>query len=90
MEPKIEITIDRNGDPIIKFRHNQLSDHVQQKLIDVFTARAKKEGLYLANPSGCAGSESNGTRIRHENYEIKLGPNPTEKKNSFRKLLSWK
>ena len=89
MEPKIEITIDNKGNPILKFTHDQTSKHVQQKLLDVFKKKKKKEGLRIVNPTGCAGSDKFGKQIRYECYEVILGKDNRGKKTWFQKLKFW-
>ena len=64
----IELTLNVQGTPIIKFRHQDKSNDLYEKVLGEFVRLAKKNGLKLVNPSGMVSTEGES----HENYEITI------------------
>lgn len=81
MKAEIELSVDEEGNPIIIFTHDEISKETEQKLIGVFTTRAKESGIKLINPRGTIGSDMNGKRFSSEYYEIVINDDvkPDEK-----------
>lgn len=70
MKAEFELDIDEiTGLPIIKFKHYDRSNTLQQNLLAMFVKHAQKRGLYITNPNGHLES---GTEKSWENYEIKI------------------
>ena len=70
MKAEFEFTIDKkSGEPIIKFRHHDKCDSLEQKLLGLFVSRIKERGVELVNPTGYC---EVGTNNSWENYEIKI------------------
>lgn len=67
MKAEFELTIDQDGEPIIKFKHHDKNNSLEQKLLGQFLTKCKKNGLKLVNPSGFLES---GTSNSWELYEI--------------------
>lgn len=68
MKVEFELNIDeKTGEPIIRFRHDERSDAMEQRLLKIFVEKAKKNGILLVNPNGQISSGS-----AWENYEIKI------------------
>ena len=67
---ELKLSIDKKtGLPIIKFRHHDKSENLQQLLLGVFTKGAKEKGLMITQPNGkLSDTES------YENYEIRIKP----------------
>lgn len=70
MKAEFELTIDEvTGEPKIIFRHYDKSGAIEQKLLKIFTTKAKEKGIEIVNPSGYL---EGGTSNSWENYEIKI------------------
>ena len=72
MNAELEIHVDSNGNPLIRFRHHDKDNSIQQKLLGNFINAVKERGCQLVNPKGHLDS-SNG--ISWEEYEIKPNTN---------------
>jgi hypothetical protein len=73
MKAEIELTINDSGEPIIKIRHHDKSNALEQKLLGVFLSRAsgKMEGIELVQTNGHLAVGSTPPES-WENYEIRL------------------
>jgi hypothetical protein len=67
MTSKFELTIDKEGKPIIKFSHQDKNDSIEQKLLKVFIDNAFKNGISLRKVSGYT---EIGGNVSFDNYEI--------------------
>lgn len=67
MKAELELTINANGEPVIKIRHHDRSSELEQKLLGVFCKNAIAHGLSIRNTAGFLEA---GTKNSHEDYEI--------------------
>jgi hypothetical protein len=68
---EIDLSVDqKTGEPIIKIRHHDKANDLEQLVLGIFVKGAKERGLKISNPSGL-GSTSGES---HENYVISLNP----------------
>lgn len=66
----LELAInEKTGDPIIKIRHHDKSNNLNQKVLKIFIDKAKCNGLEFRHTSGYIES---GTTNSWENYEIRI------------------
>ena len=65
---EFELNIDKDGRPMIKFRHHDKSNSLEQKILGIFIEAVKEKGMILINPSGSINTNGNS----HENYEIHI------------------
>lgn len=52
MKVEFELTVNGDGDPIIKFRHHERIKCIEQDVLAVFVGKALKNGMRLSNPTG--------------------------------------
>ncbi len=65
MEAEIELTIDKEGNPILSIKHHDKSDALEQKLLGVFIDRALACGLKMRGTTGILSDHES-----WEKYEI--------------------
>ena len=68
MKVEFELNVDKDGNPLIKFRHYDKSDAIEQKLLNFFIHKVKEKGMILINSGGYIDNNSKSW----ENYEIKI------------------
>lgn len=68
MKVEFELNLDKDGRPIIKFRHFDKSNDLEQKVLGVFVELVKENGCDLVKTGGFSNTE--GTSF--DNYEIKI------------------
>lgn len=71
MKAEFELNIDKDGLPVIKFRHHDKDNSMEQNQLRRFVELAIEKGITLKNPSGYL---EVGTDKSWENYEITLNP----------------
>lgn len=64
---KIELTIDKEGDPVFKLRHLDRCSTLEEKLLGIFLERAMKNGIVINSIGGMVEA---GTDNSHEDYKI--------------------
>ncbi len=64
----LELTVNRDGEPAIKFRHHERCDLLEHKLLKIFVDKASKGGLVLRHAGGRLEA---GTDNSWEDYEIR-------------------
>lgn len=69
MKAEFEINLDKNGNPVVRFRHLDKSTALEQQALGVFIKAVKENGVVLRNPNGYIDSEGNSW----ENYELQIG-----------------
>lgn len=67
MTAEFELSINNDGSPMIKFRHHDKDNSLEQKLLKVFIDKANKDGICL-KPTG--GYLETGTKNSWEDYII--------------------
>ena len=70
MKVEIELSVDSvTGEPIIKFRHHDKSDAIEQVLLNVFINKARGQQLKIVHIGGYLEC---GTKNSWEDYQIKI------------------
>lgn len=82
---QLEITLDHEGTPIIRIRHQDKSTLLREKTLGVFVKAAKEGGrLVLRNTAGMVDTSGNSW----EDYEIRILPPKAAPKKTKRKKVS--
>jgi hypothetical protein len=76
LKKPMEITLDSNGNPAIKFRHYDKIDSLTELAIKEFVKAAKRDGIKLANGNGYLNSSAGES---WEDYFIVRGREPIDK-----------
>lgn len=70
MKVVFEFSADKNGMPLIKFRHHDKDGSLDQIMLGHFIKMAQDHGLEIVNPSGYINSEHQSW----EEYQIIINP----------------
>lgn len=65
MKAEFELNLNKNGRPVISFRHHDKDGSLEQQVLKVFVDMAAENGLRMKQVSG-----TSGTGVSYNEYEI--------------------
>ena len=69
MKVELELNIDSNGKPCVKFKHHDKDNSLDQKILGVFVDAVKEDGCELKSFGPCM---ETGTSVHFTTHEIRI------------------